>query len=447
MNTSINSPNNEPANNSMNSSSMNALAEAALKRDSPLSPSLIKNGDATTLQPGGTTDPYLLASAARSMSMMPSGPQGMPTTAGSSNNQDIYLSILNEQRRRSSMPDFGAAPNTTGGMPMMPTAISDNNIAASAHRNSIGGGVSTANFASMVQSQFDSTVTAPSRRRKPNFAEKLHSVLSNKDCRHAIAWLPSGRSFCITDQEEFVKNILPKYFREAKFESFSRRLKRWGFRKVYTTGLSQIIFSHDLFHRDNPQLCKVMNGREKVGANGGAVSEDPQGMMSSGAGQFAPQDQYNMMFQQQQQFQFQQQMAMNQQRASMLAMAQQQGQGISASSLGSVQTAATSIPDSATNPLRRGVTSSPEGHVDAKAAISRAQALMAQALPVPGANINSLNPEDPSTINDAKLQLNQLNSDIQNCEEQLAILQRLKELKEKRRQLTGSTSPRGVSPN
>lgn len=61
------------------------------------------------------------------------------------------------------------------------------------------------------------------RRRKPNFAEKLHAVLSNKDCRHAVAWLPSGRSFCITDQEEFVKKILPKYFREAKFDSFSRR--------------------------------------------------------------------------------------------------------------------------------------------------------------------------------------------------------------------------------
>ena len=395
--------------------------------------SLIKTGVAT-MQPPRGTDPYLLASVGRtsmSMSMMPSGPQGLP--ASGSNEHSIYLSILNKQRRRNSLPDFGAAP-TTAGMPM-PTAmngVADTSIPAphhvQAHRNSLGGGAPTANFASAMQSQFDASVTAPSRRRKPNFAEKLHSVLSNTDCRHAIAWLPSGRSFCITDQEEFVKNILPKYFREAKFESFSRRLKRWGFRKVYTTGLSQIIFSHDLFHRDNSQLCRVMNGREKMGATA-AASEEPQGMMPNCAGQFAPQDQYNMMYPQQQQFQFQQQMVTNQQRASILAMAQQQGQGISASSLGSVQTSSTA-PADGTNPLCRGVTSSPQGHVEAQAAISRAQALMAQAMPLPPqVGTNALNPKDPSTINDAKIQLTQLNCDIQNCEEQLVILQRLKELR------------------
>jgi hypothetical protein len=104
----------------------------------------------------------------------------------------------------------------------------------------------------------------PICRRKPNFAEKLHALLTKADRYHdTISWMPSGRSFVIANQEKFVKEVLPKYLKEAKFESFSRRLKRWGFRKVYTNGMGQEIFSHDSFHRDRPDLCKDMNGRWK----------------------------------------------------------------------------------------------------------------------------------------------------------------------------------------
>ena len=99
------------------------------------------------------------------------------------------------------------------------------------------------------------------RRHNPSFAYKLHAILMDKDCNSAISWLPSGKSFCIMDKEEFTKKVLPKFFREAKFESFARRIKRWGFRRMYITGAKQTIYSHDLFRKDRIDLCKLMNGR------------------------------------------------------------------------------------------------------------------------------------------------------------------------------------------
>ncbi|KAL7515860.1 hypothetical protein ACHAWX_000933 [Stephanocyclus meneghinianus] len=102
---------------------------------------------------------------------------------------------------------------------------------------------------------------ASSAKPSSNFASKLHAILANRNWNKTVTWLTSGKAFCIMDKEEFTQKILPKYFRESKFESFSRRVKRWGFRKVSTTGTHQLIYYHDLFQRDRPDLCVLMNGR------------------------------------------------------------------------------------------------------------------------------------------------------------------------------------------
>ena len=98
-------------------------------------------------------------------------------------------------------------------------------------------------------------------RRCPTFAEKLHAILNDKSLNSIVTWLPSGKSFCIINKEAFTNIVLPKYFKESLFESFSRRLKRWGYRKVYTPGQKQIVIIHDLFQKGRIDLCKLMNGR------------------------------------------------------------------------------------------------------------------------------------------------------------------------------------------
>lgn len=127
--------------------------------------------------------------------------------------------------------------------------------------------------------------SSSSSKRKPNFAEKLHSVLSNPQTQPSISWLPSGHAFCILNQQSFIKHILPQFFREAKFESFARRLKRWGFKKVYTTTNAQVIYSHSLFHRERPDLCEMMNGREGKGNDDvGARGEESEHSSATGSG-------------------------------------------------------------------------------------------------------------------------------------------------------------------
>ena len=123
----------------------------------------------------------------------------------------------------------------------------------------------------------------------------------------------------------------------------------------------------------------------------------------------------------------------NQQRA-MLAMSQQQDQSLSR--VGSLQKSFS---------VQNLQGSSPE-NIDAQAMINKAHALVARSMPQ--SNDSQVNPRDPSTIHQhqSNIHLTRLNDDITNCEEQIAILQQLKELKERRRQL-GASSPRGISPS
>ncbi|KAL7553075.1 hypothetical protein ACHAWF_016446 [Thalassiosira exigua] len=260
----------------------------------------------------------------------------------------------------------------------------------------------------MSQSQSVSPAAAPSRRRKPNFAEKLHVVLSNKFCRRAITWLPSGRSFCITDQEEFVKTILPRYFREAKFESFSRRLKRWGFRKVYTNGMSQMIFSHDMFHRDKPDLCKSMNGRVAASKPTRPGASSAPDRLISQTPQTHPVGGHDMI--PHQLTTSQNAIVPDRQNICQLSKSSLQGLG--------------RFPPS-------------REELDSQVIMAEARAIVARSVPV----TQAFHPFQPASLEDshireAKIQLGRLNVDIANCEEQLAILQRLRWLKDEKVRLS-----------
>jgi hypothetical protein len=113
----------------------------------------------------------------------------------------------------------------------------------------------------------------------PSAADKLFAILSNKHLANIITWLPSGKSFCILDKERFVDKVLPLYFCEVQFDSFSCRMKRWGFCKVYTTGLKQVTFTHDMFQKDCIDLLKKMSGRSEQAAS----SKAPQNVVVDAA--------------------------------------------------------------------------------------------------------------------------------------------------------------------
>jgi len=116
--------------------------------------------------------------------------------------------------------------------------------------------------------------------RKRTFAEKLMMLLTDPECSEAVEWLPDGTAFVITNPLRFADLVLPKYFKSAKYESFTRKLNRWGFKRMSRAQTSAhataadmshpslqdqsnstaAVYCHHLFHRDHPDLCSKMKG-------------------------------------------------------------------------------------------------------------------------------------------------------------------------------------------
>merc|ERR1711862_768046 len=87
------------------------------------------------------------------------------------------------------------------------------------------------------------------------FPKKLMKMLSRNDWNDIISWAPGGKSFKIHDREKFMKVLCPTYyFEETKYDSFRRKLNRWGF-KILKDGDDAGAFHHEYFLRDNPSLC------------------------------------------------------------------------------------------------------------------------------------------------------------------------------------------------
>eukprot|EP00986_Skeletonema_menzelii_P000967 scaffold269_cov140-Skeletonema_menzelii.AAC.3 len=97
-----------------------------------------------------------------------------------------------------------------------------------------------------------------------SFPEILQEILATQEYQSIIHWLPDGFSFIIADKQKFIEVILRKYFREALFHSFIRKLNRWGFRRVKSRRKGEeSSFAHINFVRDQPRLCLKMKCKSK----------------------------------------------------------------------------------------------------------------------------------------------------------------------------------------
>jgi len=143
---------------------------------------------------------------------------------------------------------------------------------------------------------------------KEMFPMRLHALLSDPTVRDVISWLPHGGSFVVLRPDVFATRVLPLYFAPEgsnslnaktalasgggkggtlvvrsksfqgvhKYPSFTRKLNRWGFRQI-SRGADAGAFCHELFRRDDPQLCRGMvcqksrksSSKRSLGATGG----------------------------------------------------------------------------------------------------------------------------------------------------------------------------------
>lgn len=84
------------------------------------------------------------------------------------------------------------------------------------------------------------------------------NLLSNEEITDIVAWLPHGRGFIIQNKKRFESEVLPKYFKEAKYTSFNRRLKRWNF-IIQRHGHKKAAYFHPEFIRDDTsKICEMV---------------------------------------------------------------------------------------------------------------------------------------------------------------------------------------------
>jgi len=106
-----------------------------------------------------------------------------------------------------------------------------------------------------------STALGKCSGRKKNFPSKLFDVISDEAHSDIVQWLPGGKAFIIHDKKRFASDILPRYFKQSQFTSFTRKLTRWNFQRV-TRGLLMGAYFHKHFQEDNPSLCRMMSCKD-----------------------------------------------------------------------------------------------------------------------------------------------------------------------------------------
>jgi hypothetical protein len=106
-------------------------------------------------------------------------------------------------------------------------------------------------------------------KKDQNFPVRLHYMLSEMEkdgLQHIVSWQPHGRCFVVHDQEEFVKSVLPMWFRQTKFPSFQRQLNIYGFTRI-AAGPDKGAYYHELFLRGKQFLAqridRVKGGHRK----------------------------------------------------------------------------------------------------------------------------------------------------------------------------------------
>lgn len=85
-----------------------------------------------------------------------------------------------------------------------------------------------------------------------------------------MSWSGDGRSFAIRDKDGFEVRVLPALFKPSKFESFIRKLCRWGFAKRRASGRygqeeeseQCVWFYHPNFQKGNFDLCSSVECRQ-----------------------------------------------------------------------------------------------------------------------------------------------------------------------------------------
>lgn len=107
-----------------------------------------------------------------------------------------------------------------------------------------------------------------------NFPARLHQILSDPAHAGAITWMPHGRAWRIVDKEKLVAEVIPSFYVCKKYESFTRQLNGWGFKRLHQHGPDFGCYYHECFLRGIPEITCLIR---RLPANRGKATPFAEG--------------------------------------------------------------------------------------------------------------------------------------------------------------------------
>jgi len=101
--------------------------------------------------------------------------------------------------------------------------------------------------------------SADGRKGFLSFPQKLYNIIEDDKFSDSIWWNENGTSFYLRSAS-FTENVIRDHFQGTKFESFTRKLNRWGFSKKVDKANSEIIlYNHPSFCKGKQTELKKMS--------------------------------------------------------------------------------------------------------------------------------------------------------------------------------------------
>ena len=87
--------------------------------------------------------------------------------------------------------------------------------------------------------------------------------------------MPHGRSWIVLNKKEFLDKVAPSHFQISKFESFTRQVNGWGFKRI-TQGPDINSYYHEMFLRGMPHMIQWMKRTTSAGSGRRKIRADPK---------------------------------------------------------------------------------------------------------------------------------------------------------------------------
>ena len=120
--------------------------------------------------------------------------------------------------------------------------------------------------------------------KKDLFPQTLHKLLHYADeqgLNHVVSWLPSDRAFMVHNENRFIQDVFPLFFRGKQYSSFIRQLNLYGFKRISNGYLKGGGFHHEHFTRFNPCFARIRRLYGKSDAIRSAKQHSPRSVQVS----------------------------------------------------------------------------------------------------------------------------------------------------------------------